>query len=457
MNRKTLHIAAAVMWPVVASYAQIKSGSTVDFSGAGATLPVKAGSGASAPATCTANKELYIKTDAPAGQQLYLCNTAGSGWNLVGDGGSGGGGAVASVFGRTGTVAAQTGDYGFWQISGTASDSQIAAGVSAQKIGSGLVSNTVFGYLANVTSDIQAQLNGKAATQHAHTAVGDVSGDLGSTSVVALRNRPLSTTPPANGQALVWNGATYRWEPQSVAGTGGIKTAAQLGDLAAAKTDASVLSIGQYCTTASPCNVRIGSNTYSFVGGATVTLTSGSGTAYIYIDSAGILTVGHNVTLSCSGCVAQSGVAGFPLRSIPLFTWTATGGIWDDTGGNDRRAFLGSNVVLGGTGIALVESGNRTVVSVDTATVPSYLTGSATLNFTAFATGSCSADMTIAVPGAQTGDAVSEGWPAGLEAGITGTMRVSAPGVVAVRLCNLSGAAVDPASASFRATIVRSF
>ncbi len=61
---------------------------TQDFSGAGATLPVKAGLSANAPATCVANKELYVKTDATAGQQLFLCNGTGNGWRLLGDGGA---------------------------------------------------------------------------------------------------------------------------------------------------------------------------------------------------------------------------------------------------------------------------------------------------------------------------------------------------------------------------------
>jgi hypothetical protein len=45
------------------------------------------------PGTCTANRSLFVDADAtPAGQQLYLCNSAGTGWNLVGDGGGAGGG-----------------------------------------------------------------------------------------------------------------------------------------------------------------------------------------------------------------------------------------------------------------------------------------------------------------------------------------------------------------------------
>ncbi len=63
---------------------------TQDMSAATATLPVKAGTDAGKPATCTANKELYIKTDVTAGQQLFICNATGNGWNLVGDGGGAG-------------------------------------------------------------------------------------------------------------------------------------------------------------------------------------------------------------------------------------------------------------------------------------------------------------------------------------------------------------------------------
>lgn len=54
------------------------------------------------PATCAANKEIYVDTDAtPAGQQVYLCNAAGNGWNLIGDGGGGGGGTTVTVNGAS--------------------------------------------------------------------------------------------------------------------------------------------------------------------------------------------------------------------------------------------------------------------------------------------------------------------------------------------------------------------
>jgi hypothetical protein len=52
---------------------------------------------------------------------------------------------------------------------------------------------------------------------------------------------------------------------------------------------------------------------------------------------------------------------------------------------------------------------------------------------------------------------VAPGWPAGLESGLIGMMRISASSTVEVRVCNLSGSTVDPAAATFRATVVRSF
>jgi hypothetical protein len=81
---------------------------------------------------------------------------------------------------------------------------------------------------------------------------------------------------------------------------------------------------------------------------------------------------------------------------------------------------------------------------------------STTLVFPSIATGACAADQTITVTGANPGDAVAPGWPA-LPAGVLGTMLVSGSNTVTVRLCNMSASAVTPASATYRATIVRNY
>jgi hypothetical protein len=97
---------------------------TQDFSAAGATLPVRALPSAQTPVSCVAGKELLIKTDATAGQQLFICDANGTRWNLVGDGAAGG---VTSFNGRNGSVSPSSGDYAFSQLSGTAAQSQLPA------------------------------------------------------------------------------------------------------------------------------------------------------------------------------------------------------------------------------------------------------------------------------------------------------------------------------------------
>jgi hypothetical protein len=371
--------------------------------------------------------------------------------------GSGGNSTIWSVFGRTGAVAAASGDYGFPQITGTVSNAQVAAGVDAVKIGAGTVGNTVFGYLANVTGDIQAQFAGKAALVHSHTAGGDVSGGLASLTTTGIQGHPVSTTAPTDGQALVWSVAQNAWQPGSAA-LGGAIMASQLNDFAVTRTNSTVLAIGASCSTGTPCNARFGNTVYSFTQSCNATIGAGTGAAYIYVTPAGTLTVGHNVTLAASaGCVAQAGVTSFPADSVPLYTWTATSGTWATAGGHDFRALLSAKSISAGTGLATLDSGGRTTVSVDTALVPTFLTGAATLDFPSITSGACSADLSFTLPGAAVNDAVTAGWPAALEAGLVGTMRVSAANTIAVRVCNLAGSAVDPASATFRAAIVRSF
>src|SRR5262249_40353704 len=101
----------------------------------------------------------------------------------------------------------------FSSITGTVTDTQVGTGINANKIGAGAGSNTTFGYLENITSNVEAQLNTKASASQA--VAGDVTGNLGSTKVTALQGRNVTSAAPTNGQALVWNSTAGQWEPQS--------------------------------------------------------------------------------------------------------------------------------------------------------------------------------------------------------------------------------------------------
>ncbi len=381
-------------------------------------------------------------------------STAQSGRCVVN--GSGSGGSAPTSTGG--------GPVSFPQITGTLVDAQLAPGVNALKLGGGTVTNTAFGYLTNVTSDLQAQFAGKSPATHSHIAGGDVSGDITNVTVVRIQNQPVGTAAATDGQVLMWSQANSRWQAQTIAQTGGgtgtpgASMAAQLGDFNVSMTSTTVLTVAGLCSGTTPCNFRFGSQAYQIISPATVTVTSGTGTAYFYLTSDGLLNVGHNLTATCSlACNAVGSVTGFPLNSIPLFSWTASGGTWNAAGARDARAFLSTKFVTGGPGANITETSLQTLVSVDGAFIPSYLAGTATLAFASVVTDACTSEVTLSLPGALPGDSIAPGWPANLPSGILGMMRVASNDNVSVKLCNFTGAAYSPASMTFKAMIVRGF
>ncbi len=458
-------------------------------------------SGALTAATVTGIQNRAVASTAPANGQALVWNSGSSAWQP----GTVSGGAVSSVFGRTGAVTAQTGDYSFGQLTGMIGSSQFPSaggdlsgnltsatvtGIQNRPVsntapgngqtlvwnssasawqpgtisGGGGAVSSVFGRTGTVTAQSGdysfGQISGTVGSSQLPGAGGDLGGTLTSATVKAIQGQPVAGTFPSNGQALVWNSSVGAWQPSNVSGSGGggVTMAYQLGDLAAVRTSSTVLTIGAGCASSSPCNVRFGYQVYSITSSATATVSgSGIGTAFIYITSTGTLTVGNNLTVACSaGCTQQSGIASFPPNVLPVCIWTATNGTWDATGGHDERAFLSAKTLAGGQGIIVTEAPGQSTLAVDNGVIPTYLMNTATLNYPSIATGTCAADQTLTVTGANPGDAVAPGWPA-LPSGLLGIMLVSATNTVTVRLCNFSGLAVDPPSATYRATIVRNY
>jgi len=149
---------------------------------------------------------------------------------------------------------------------------------------------------------------------------------------------------------------------------GDVGASGQLSDFQVT-TNGAVMAIGPSCAAATPCNVRFGDNVYSIAGSATATISGGTGVAYIYVSHSGVVTVGHSMTLTCVGCTSQSGVTAFPTDSVPLFTWTATNGVWNANGGVDRRAFLSTKTVSAGLGLISTDVGGETLLQVNSAQV----------------------------------------------------------------------------------------
>jgi uncharacterized membrane protein len=483
--------------------------SQIGGSVASAQLPLAGGdlSGALTSATVTKIQNRAIGTGAPAtGQVLTWSGTQWTPQNQTG-----GVASVTSLFGRTGVVTSQAGDYTASQVTNAADKTILnsysagarqtfsanlnAAGIQIApgplpSIGSAgdlvvdgadsnllkvyngiswitLNPNITFppgNYVTVFTSQTSISVLGSAhglGTPNLIVQCYDnaTPANLVEPSLISIDPNNYNVTvafATAETGRCVFNGYNGGGGGSQVLSGAGM--AAQLGDFAVVRTSPNALSIGGNCSPATPCNVRFGTQVYSITAAAGVTLNSGNGLEYIYIDPTGVLSVGSSLSASCSGsCIVVPGVTGFPINSIPLYTWAAANGAWDATGGVDRRGWLSSNPVLGGPGIATVAVAGQTTISVDSAVVPTYLTASATLDFPLIAAGTCSSDLTFSLPGASPGDAVATGWPAGLEAGLSGTMRVSGAGVISVRLCADATGAVNPASATFTAMVVRGF
>jgi hypothetical protein len=216
-----------------------------DASGAAATKPAKAG--AALPAACGAG-EFFFNTAAASGQNIYLCNPANT-WTQVSSGG------VTSVFGRSGSVAAQTGDYTFSQIGGAVASGQLPA--AGGDISGGLTNSTVKalqGKAVGTTAPSTGQVLTWNGTQWAPQTVassvaGDLSGTIAAATVKAIQGEAVGTTAPSTGQVLTWSGT--QWAPQTAAGALG-------GDLSGSTTAATVKAIqGETIGTTAPASGQV--------------------------------------------------------------------------------------------------------------------------------------------------------------------------------------------------------
>jgi hypothetical protein len=227
------------------------------------------------------------------------------------------------------------------------------------------------------------------------TLTGDVtatgSGSVAST-VVKIQGRAISSNAPTNLDVLQWIEADLQWEPKAPTGGSG---SSGVGRLAPTVAFASAILDG-----------TCAENTFTWTGVAT------------------------------TDTIVAGWPAALPAGLIGNMFVSAT-----NTGTIRLCNLSGGSITPG----SLMYNATLSVYN---------LNGSATINFASIADGECLVD-TFALTGAAAGDPVVAGWPSTLETGLFGNMRASATDVVEVRLCNLSGAAVNPASQTFKASIAK--
>lgn len=109
---------------------------------------------------------------------------------------------------------------------------------------------------------------------------------------------------------------------------------------------------------------------------------------------------------------------------------------WDDSGWQFNTALKAASSLSVGGGSALTK----------------ILPASATLDFPSIAAGG-QQELTISVTGAAVGSAVASGPPTTLGAGLTVDAWVSAADTVKIRLSNITGSPIDPASATYKVVV----
>lgn len=184
---------------------------------------------------------------------------------------------------------------------------------------------------------------------------------------------PLKCDPAANNVFMKYTGsgasrtgemfeccAVNLWCSLGAGGGSG----ANSGSFFVVRTSNTVLTLGPGCAVSTPCNFYLANQEYSLTASATATISSGTDTAYIYLSSAGALTVGTaSQSVTCSGCTAVTGITAFPPGSLPLWTWASTSGVWATTGIN-RIRIIGRSSPIETYGVTFTNSGNDIVAGV---------------------------------------------------------------------------------------------
>jgi len=284
------------------------------------------------------------------------------------------------------------------------------------------------------------------------TLGGDLTGDPDSVTVSGLQGRGVSSNAPANGHLLMWNGS--QWIPQTPA-------AAQIAN-AADVTAANTFAAGArqtFVAGASAPGLRVAP------GG----LPSAPQTGDVAVDSA---DSNRAKVFDGTSWVSMGAVPNY-FTSFTLATTVTVPGTTHKLGTANLVVECYDNATPANlvepdsvrvnpstydvtVAFAVPQTG-RLVINAAGAGGSSGAEASAQIDFPSIAAGSCAPEQTFALPGVVPGDEIAPGWPGGLETGLVGMMRVPSVNTVAVRICNLSGVAVDPASATFRARAVRNF
>lgn len=307
------------------------------------------------------------------------------------------------------------------------------------------IGNLLVGVAGNTWTKLPIGTNGQVLTSNGTTATWAAGGGGGGsgtvTSVTGTANRITITGTPT--VAPVVNIATTYV---------GQNTITTLGTIGTGIWNASTIPVNRGGT---------GTTTPALVAGANITITGTWPNNTISSTGGGgggiTNTAASNEIMKSNGTNAVPSGVFSEANGVSFFT--AAGGVSFTSGTKIIHVAEATAVPTGApstNGFFLYGSGGEPFVRgmIGAATRLSRLQGSATLNFGSIAAGGV-ATLTLTVTGANDGDIIAIGVPnASHNAGLVYTARVNSASTVTIQCYNSTGSAIDPASGTFKATVM---
>jgi len=122
--------------------------------------------------------------------------------------------------------------------------------------------------------------------------------------------------------------------------------------------------------------------------------------------------------------------------------------------GADTTPSLGSTDMVTSGGVATALAANTADIATNTAALAAFITDTATLDFPSISS-NAQESLTMTVTGAAVGDTVMLGPPATIEAELSWSGFVSAADTVTIRVNHSHGGSINPASATWRVTVIK--
>ena len=263
-------------------------------------------------------------------------------------------------------------------VDGTITSSDLSSGIDATKIGSGLVTDTEFGYIDGLTSSAQTQITGLGTDITTNTTAISANTSSITTLSSTISNLTDSDTTYSSGTGLTLNGTTFSIDSSVVTSTytGGVTingtvTATKFVGDGSGLTGVTTTSLGDDIVTSS--KIVDGTITSSDLSSGIDATKIGSGlvtdTEFGYIDG---LTSSAQTQITGLGTDITTNTTAISANTSSITTLSSTISNLTDS----------DTTYSSGTGLTL----NGTTFSIDSSVVTSTYTGGVTINGTVTAT-----------------------------------------------------------------------